>query len=427
MPLIDKILGPRKNKIPAKVLNAPADFTQLYSYTPVFSHYDGALYEQQLIRTAIDARARHVMQLQPTIKGSARPKLMRRLKYAPNDWQTWPDFLYRLQTICDVAGTAFVVPIYDKYYEVIGIANPMVQGTPEIKEVNGELWTIFTLMDNTKAAYPLTEIFIYTNHQFQSEYFGTDNSPLLPTLELINLQNQAIEEAVKQGATIKFYGTAKPMIKDADLEKEAKRFADYNMKHSSSPFLLFPSGYENVRQAEPKSYTIKKDEMTQIETNVFNYFAVNSAILQSKATTQQLDAFYNSVIKPIAMKLSSGFTRMLFSSNERSYGASFDFTFNKLQFLPITELLQVISTSKDMGIITKNQYLELLGLPPLKEGGDEILVSLNYTNADSLAEYQGLENPGNKTEESSEAENDEENEEEKINEKTPENSGKNEE
>lgn len=89
-------------------------FKMLNGYTPHFTTWGGELYESELIRAAINARATHISKLKVETQGSARPALQLKLRHGPNQFQTWGQFLYRLSTILDVHNTAFICPVYDE-------------------------------------------------------------------------------------------------------------------------------------------------------------------------------------------------------------------------------------------------------------------------------------------------------------------------
>ena len=90
-------------------------FKMLNGYTPQFTSFNGSIYESQLIRSAINARATHIAKLKVEFGGSARPALRSKLQHAPNQFQTWYQFLYRMSTILDIHNTAFICPVYDKF------------------------------------------------------------------------------------------------------------------------------------------------------------------------------------------------------------------------------------------------------------------------------------------------------------------------
>ena len=100
-------------------------FEMLSGYEPHFSSWGGNIYESELVRAAINARAIHISKLKFESQGSARPALQGKLAKAPNQFQTWSQFLYRLSTILDIHNTAFICPVYDKYGEPSGIVCPL--------------------------------------------------------------------------------------------------------------------------------------------------------------------------------------------------------------------------------------------------------------------------------------------------------------
>ena len=119
MGLFDKLFGRDKDLEPK--LQEEKFFRLLNGYRPVFHTWSGELYESELIRSAIDARARHVSKLDITIQGTAKPTLQNYLKLGPNQFQTWAQMLYRLSTILDMQNTAIIVPIIDKDGTTTGI------------------------------------------------------------------------------------------------------------------------------------------------------------------------------------------------------------------------------------------------------------------------------------------------------------------
>ena len=81
MGLFDKIF-----KKPAANQPPEGFFKTLTAYTPVFTTWGGELYESELVRSAIHARATHISKLSVSVQGSAQPKLQTKLKAGPNEW-----------------------------------------------------------------------------------------------------------------------------------------------------------------------------------------------------------------------------------------------------------------------------------------------------------------------------------------------------
>ncbi|MBQ1573352.1 MAG: phage portal protein, partial [Clostridiales bacterium] len=179
-------------------------FKLLNGYVPQFTTYQGGVYESELIRAAINARAVHMGKLKIEIKGSAKPALRVKLQHAPNRFQSWSQFMYRLSTILDVNNTAFITPIYDEYGEVSGIYAPLPQRC-EIVQYNDIPYLRYTFSNGDRASIELENCGIMTKFQYSNDMFGENNNALLPTMDLVHIQNQGIKEGVKSAATYRFW------------------------------------------------------------------------------------------------------------------------------------------------------------------------------------------------------------------------------
>ena len=342
----------------------------LTAYTPTFVNWQGSIYESELVRSAIDARARHISKLKIEVEGSAKPYLRTRLKQGPNDFQTWSQFLYRTSTILDVNNTAFIVPILGKYLETIGYFSVLPSECKILADEHNNPWLRYTFLNGKTAAIELQRVGILTKFQYKDDVFGSDNYALNPTMELIQMQNQGITEAIKNSATYRFMAQANNFAKAEDLAKERKRFSNENFssKSSAGGLLLFPNTYTNIQQIKNSPYTVDAEQMAQIHKNVYNYFGVNEDVLQSKAIGDSWNAFYESVIETFAIQLSEVLTKMTFTSTERSYGAEIMVTSNRLQYMSNTDKLQVTSQMADRGIMTINEIRDIWNLPPVENG-----------------------------------------------------------
>ena len=58
----------------------------------------------------------------------------------------------------------------------------------------------------------------------------------------------------------------------------------------------------------------------------------------------------------------------------------------------MAEKVQLVSTTREIGMMTPNEQRELFGLPPV-EGGDERVLSLNYIKQSDMSKYQTGEDP----------------------------------
>lgn len=377
MGLFESIFGSKKTE----TIKADSYFKTLTAYSPVFHSWNGSLYESELVRSAIDARARHIAKLKVEVIGSARPTLATRLKAKPNSFQTWYQFMYRLSTILDMHNTAFIVPVVDKYGDTVGMFPVLPTKCEILQTKDGTPVLKYEFADRQTGACYLSECGIMTKFQYKSDFFGEKNTALNPTMDLIDMQGQGIKEAIKNGATYRFMARTNNFTKTEDLKKERQRFSDENFSKEAGAggLLLFPNTYSDIQQIKTSPYTINPEERKMIQDNVYNLYAVNEDIIQSKAVGDKWNAFYESVVETFAIQFSEVTTGMFFSDREQAYGAKLVATSNRLQYMSNSDKLKVSAQMADRGLMTINEIRDIWNLPPVEDGDVRTVRGEYYT------------------------------------------------
>lgn len=387
MGLLDKIFRPDDAKKSEDALReARAYFETLTAYTPVFTNWGGAIYESEIVRAAIDARARHISKLKVETVGTANPPLQSKLAQGPNQWQTWSQFLYRTSTILDVNNTAFIVPVFDERMVITGVF-PVLPAMCSLVEYDDEIWLRYQFANGQYAAVEFRKCAILTKHQYRSDFFGESNNALRETMQLVHIQNQGIEEGVKNSATFRFIAQLANFSSTEDLKKERKRFTEANLsaESKSGGFLLFPNTYKDIKQVDVKPYSIDAEQMKQIRENVFNYFGVSEDVLQNKAKAEDLEAFFDGAIEPFAIQISEAMTKMLFSERERAQGSYLIANANRLQYMSTSAKVQMAQQLLDRGVMSINEARELFNYDTV-ENGDVRFIRGEYKDTEEKTE-----------------------------------------
>ena len=395
MSLLDKIFRPAEAKKSEDALReASAFFQTLTAYAPVFTNWGGAIYESEIVRASIDARARHISKLKVETVGTANQSLQKKLAQGPNQWQTWSQFLYRVSTILDVNNTAFIVPVFDERMIITGVF-PVLPSMCSLVEYDGDIWLRYQFSTGQFAAVEFKKCAVLTKHQYRSDFFGDSNYPLKETMQLIHIQNQGIEEGVKNAATFRFMATLNNFSNAADLAKERERFREANLSSESKAggFLLFPNTYKDIKQVDVKPYAVDADQMKQIRENVFNYFGVSEGVLQNSAKNEDLEAFFDGAIEPFAIQLSEAMTKMLFSERERANGSYLIASANRLQYMSTTQKVAMARELGDRGAILIDEIRELFNYAPLPNGAGQVApIRGEYKATDELTEGENNAN-----------------------------------
>jgi phage portal protein BeeE len=383
MGLFDKIFRPDRARESEKALKEASGFFQTFTaYQPVFTSWGGMIYESELVRAAIDARARHIGKLRIETVGTANQSLQAKLRQGPNQWSTWSQFLYRTSTILDIHNTAFIVPVFDDRMIITGVY-PVLPTRCSLVDYKGEAWLRYEFSSGQIGAVELRKCAILTRHQYRSDFFGESNGALSDTMKLIHIQNQGIEEGVRNSSTFRFMAQLDNFATAQDLASERDRFVEKNFRAESNSggMLLFPNTYKNLKQIDVKPYTADADQMAQIRENVFEYFGVNEDVLQNKAFGDAWSAFYEGAIEPFAIQFSEAITKALFSERERAQGSYVIATSNRLQYMTNADKLNVSSQLLDRGVMSINDVRDIWNLPHV-EGGDVRIIRGEYYNAD---------------------------------------------
>lgn len=358
-------------------------FKMLTGYQPRFTSFGGEIYESELIRAAINARAIHISKLKVETMGAAKPALQRKLSHGPNQFQTWSQFNYRLSTILDVHNTAFIIPVYDQFGEISGIYAPLPSRC-EVTQYGGQPYLRYQFSYGDVAAIELENCGVMTKFQYRDDFMGETNRALFPTMDLIHIQDQGIQEGVKSAATYRFMAQLGNFAKAEDLAKERQRFTAENFSRDANGggLLLFPNTYNNIKQIDVKPWVVDAEQMKVIKDNVYQYFGVNDDILQNRAYGDAWSAFYEGAIESWAIQFSEVMTKMLFTFREQTEGNKVMATANRLQYMSNKDKLDVTAQLLDRGMLTLNEAREIWNLPSVDDG-DIRVIRGEYYNADN--------------------------------------------
>lgn len=371
-----------------KIETAVNEYFQLMNgYIPRFTTFEGGLYEMELTRAAIHSFATHVSKLHPEVKGTGNENIERVLQYKPNRLMDSKKYLYRLATVYMTDNTAFVVPLYDRYMNIIGFY-PLDTAKVSLTTMNEQKYVTYDFGNGSRGAIELERAGIMTQFQYHDELFGESNRCMKPTMELMHANNQGIIEGVKQAASIRFMGKLAQTLKPADIDAERERFTESNLSvRNNGGILLFDQKYEDVKQISSQPFVVDDKQMGQIRENVFTYFGTNEGILQNKFTSDEWNAYYEGKIEPFAIEASLVHTNMLFNPVEVASGNEVIFSANRLQYMSNKEQLEMITSLFDRGFLSQNEGREILNMSPV-EDGDKYYIRKEYCTKDMLEEIQ---------------------------------------
>lgn len=376
-------------KRPKAAAEVNSYFKMLDGYTPVFTSYDGGVYEMELTRSCIHTFANHCSKLQPNVEGADIRGIKAILDGKPNPFMTSAQFLYKVATIYDAKNTCFIAPILDDFDRLIGYY-PVNPAQTEIIDVQGVPYLRYRFKNGQKAAIELFRCGVVSKYLYNSDIFGEDNRALQPTLQLLSMQNQGIEEGIKNSASFRFMATVNNFAKGKDLAAERKSWVKENLSADSGGLALFPNNYTNVQQIQSAAKVVDADQMEIIQTRAMTYYGSNMDVLQNKAVGDGWSAYYEGKIEPFAIQLSQAMTVMTYTAQERKRNNAIVWSANRMQYMTNTDKLQVSSQMFDRAILSINDVMDIWNLPHVPDG-DKRFIRKEYIEISQLDQVAKLQ------------------------------------
>jgi hypothetical protein len=364
-------------------------FQMLDGYAPIFTSFDGGVYEMELTRSCIHTFASHCSKLQPNVEGADGRGLKALLNGKPNPFMTTAQFIYKVATLYEAKNTCFIVPVLDEFDRLVGFY-PVNPTQTEVIDVGGEPWLRYRFRSGTWAAIELARCGVISKYLYNSDLVGESNSALMPTLQLLNTQNQGIVEGIKNSASFRFMATVNNFTKGDDLAKERKNWVEKNLGPDAGGLALFPNSYSNVQQVQSAAKIVDPEQMTLIQDRVYTYFGSNEKILRNEASGDDWSAYYEGKVEPFAIQFSQAMTMMTYNQNERKRGNAIVWSANRLQYMTSQDKLNVSSQMFDRGILSINDVMDIWSLPHVPDG-DKRYIRKEYTEISQLDEVARLQ------------------------------------
>lgn len=393
----------------------PHEYTQLKmlnEYTPIFSNFGSEPYDSDIVRAAVDSIARNAAKLKPKHIRRTTDNLLpqysnleKLLQLRPNPYMDAYTFYYKVITNLFIKNNSFIYIDADSQGQVKALY-PISSSSVELIESRGQIFAKFTFLAGQQVTLPYTDLIHLRRFFYKNDFWGESNyAALSPTLDLITTTNQGVINAVKSSAFIRgILKFTQSMMKPSDIKAERDRFVTEYMSIDNNGGIAAIDAKADFIPLKSDPAVIDEKQMVHIKSTIYDYFGTNEAVIQSKYTEDEWNAFYESTIEPIAIQLSLEFTSKLFTDRERGFGNEIIFESNRLQYASNQTKVNLIQQAMPFGLLSINEAREIFNLGPV-EDGEKRLVSLNYVDSTVQNEYQlggdsngtkeGMQNDGN--------------------------------
>lgn len=387
--IFGKITGGQDGLTRAKLLNGWAN-----DYAP----FDGEAYDNATGRNCIDTVARHAGKLHPrhivrkngNIVKNADSKLQYLLSTRPNWLMTTSEFIEKIVAQYYCYNNLFVYIQRDMNGNVEALWPLNFNNLELFEDKKGNLYCRFTFGTGEQATVPYEEMIHIRRHFNRDDVFGDPEGKILrEDINLLKAVKTAVINVVKNfhklRGIIQWTGTVRPEDQESMWQKFVNSFA--GPSNGSGIGSLDNRG--KFQQLTTDTQAFDASQMAFARDNLYKYFGVSEEIVSGKFKEEEYQAFYESVIAPIAIKLSQEFTEKIFTPKERGFGNAIVFEGNRLAYMSTASKVKIAEAMIPAGAIKRNEIRELFGYAglPGKEG-EEIVVSLNYVKSKDQSLYQ---------------------------------------
>jgi HK97 family phage portal protein len=373
----------------------------LNGYSPYFTNWGSNPYAISEVRATVDAIARNAaksvgMHVRKGNDGSIihiHDQIENLLQTRPNPSMSAYDFLYKMITMMEMDSNAFAYPVWDDAGNLNAIWPINYNEAEFLEDANKVVYVRFyfnTSKGREKIILPYDEVLHLRRFFYRNDMLGDNNTPLNSPIDAIYTSIEGIPQAVKTSVNLRGLLRYSGVLKESDLKKDKDRFVkDYMTMGNNGGVAAIDSKYEYV-PLDKTPIIINSGQMKELRNIIYRYFGVSEAIVMSDYNEDQWNAFYESVLEPIAIQLSQEFTTKLFSSREQGFGDSIVFETDKLQYASNKTKVSVVTLLANMGAITLDQTLEIFNMPTIGgEEGNKRVQTLNMINSQLADKYQG--------------------------------------
>lgn len=366
------------------------------------SNFNGDAYSNDIYRSAVDAIARHIAKLSgkhviDNAKEETKNSKINRIFDRPNPYMSGYDFLYKIATQYFLYNNAFILVQKDNQGNLSGMY-PLTPNSVEfVVDGAGEVYIKCLFKEGKIVHFHISEVAILRRHFNSNELLGDDNTAIMSALELAHTQNQGMQEAIKNSAQIRGIVKYTQALSPSKLKEAKEEFMNNYFTMANNGGVIPVDTSMEYQPLNVSDVQIDTSQIDAVKQKIYDYLGINESIVTGNYNEDQWQAFFESIVEPFAIQISSELTEKIFSEREKAFANRIIFESSKLQYASNKSKTNVIKELLPLGVLTINQALDLLNLPRVQDG-DERLQSLNYIEKTLAKNYQ-MNNEGDKTNE----------------------------
>ena len=252
---------------------------------------------------------------------------------------------------------------------------------------SGEMYIKCLFKDGNIVHFHLSEIAVLRRHFNSNELLGDSNDAIMNTLELAYTQSEGMNEAIKNSAQIRGILKYNQTLANEKLKEKKNAFMEDYLSMNNNGGVIPLDAMLEYTPLKPSDVQIDTSQMEVVKKKIYDYLGINENIITGNYDENQWQAFFESVIEPFSIQISSELTDKVFSEREKAFSNRIVFESSKLQYASNQSKATIIKELLPLGLLTINEARDLMNLARV-EDGDERIQSLNYIEKTLAKNYQ---------------------------------------
>lgn len=388
--LFSRIFGSEENN---EAPTYSTTFQLLDNRRSVFTTYTGDFENDIDVLACVDAIARNGAKFHAKHIRNGEDKfeilndyLYKILSKQPNRLQNAYKFYYQVISDYALYNNSYIYIKRDVKTNRVDELYPLSYRQIRLLEHKNELYIEFKFGNGKTRVVPYKSCIHLTRLTSEDGMYGGSTRPIVKTLGIKHVIDEGIVNAIKTTQDIKgIVKSTKSMMKADDVKKMRDQFVDDFIKNGDGSGIGGLDALTDFTPVKLDPKTADEYQLKEVNDKILAYFGVNEKIIQSKYSEDEWNAFYESVLEPIAIQMSHEFTNKIFTPTEIYHGNEIVFESNRLQYASNNTKISLLRYANN--IMTINELREVFNLTPV-EDGDKILQDLNHIDSDIANKYQ---------------------------------------
>lgn len=382
------------NKKP-KDMNQKSVLKLLSGFNAIFSNVGENIEDNIIARECIDTIATHCAKMMPRhyqekngIKNHIQGEINYILSVKPNPFMTVYDFLYKTISLLLAQNNEFIFVDIDEKGYLIGLY-PLNTLYCKLIEYEGRVWLKFQFVDGNTYYMEYERIIHLRRFYVSHDFYGDSNSVLNKSIETQIVADDGIKNAIKISNSLRgIIKASNSMLKNKDVQEMRNEFVKDLLE--SEKGIAGLDAKLDFKEINLEPVLLDKEQLEMVNGNIYKYFRISKEIVESKFSDEDWNAFYESIIEPLAIQMEQAFTNTIFNEKSIKEGHRIEFCVNRIKYAKTETKIKLLREVGVLGIIKVDEGREILDLPALGgEEGNKRLQTLNVINSNLADNYQG--------------------------------------